>query len=653
MAGIPEDVIERIKIAADITDVIESYVPTLKRNGKTYKACCPFHQEKTPSFVVNPERQVYKCFGCGKGGNVFSFIMDMENLDFPNAARMLGRKYGIDVPENEPWRGRNSKFYAADPAAVSSVPEADYSLRERLYQLHELLAMFYNDNLHKRTVPAVSDYFATRNIPVEFTNSFQIGASPDSWDAAVNLAHSRGFTDAELIMSGVVSEKENSNHFYDRFRNRLMFPIWNEQGRVVAFSARTVEANPDGWKYVNSPETPIFKKSRTLYALHIARKKISELGFAILCEGQIDVIAMHRAGSSNAVAAQGTAFTNEHAMILKRYTSSVTLALDSDKAGREAVFKDAAILLPLGFTVKVADYGTAKDADDLLASSGAQGVAQVIENAIDFYDFALKHELSLRDTSTPSGKSALAIAMIKYILLADNSVTRTAYLEWLSSNLGMNFEALKAEFDREDLKIKQLERNKKIRADLRAAAHEEQLGYEERKSIEKPLEKPLSDRIIGLKKAFCELLELILADEEYAARAVGDITHEMLDASPEGIALESVIQSKMNEEWEHAAETLTMELSKRSLDVSQIAGLLVGTEDKTSLKHASSNPRNSLKGKAFTDKTYADCLKIITRENLIARRDGLIKHAREIPDGPEKLAIMKEVLECSQLIRNT
>lgn len=309
---IPDDTLDQIRMRADIVELVQSYVPTLKRAGTAWKACCPFHQEKTPSFTVNPQHQTYKCFGCGKGGNVFTFVMEMEKLDFPNAAEFLARKYGVIIPDPEPYqRGPRGMAFKKDK------PEADYNLRERLYLLHEKLAAWYAQNLADGTsAPAVSEYFKTRQIPVDFTNRFLIGASPDSWDATINFAHKNGFTDEELRLSGVVSEKEeNSAHIYDRFRNRLMFPIWNEQGRVVAFSARSVEKDPKGWKYVNSPESPVFKKSRTLYALHFARSPIAEKKYAILCEGQLDVIAMHRAGCDNAVAAQGTAFGIEHAQI--------------------------------------------------------------------------------------------------------------------------------------------------------------------------------------------------------------------------------------------------------------------------------------------------------------------------------------------------
>ena len=419
---IPDDVLDQIRLRADIVEVIQSYVPTLKRAGaNSWKACCPFHQEKTPSFTVNPARQSYKCFGCGKGGNVFTFVMEMEKLDFPNSAELLARKYGVVIPEQEyPVRGRGGVA-----KKNGGKDESDYNLRERLYSLHELLAGWYADNLSKGQVPEVCRYFSTRGISAEFQHRFMIGASPDAWSSAIDHAHKNGYTDEELRLSGIVSTKEeNSNHIYDRFRNRLMFPIWNEQGRIVAFSARSVEKDPKGWKYVNSPESPVFKKSRTLYGLHFARTAIAEKKYALLCEGQLDVIAMHRAGCDNAVAAQGTAFGAEHAAILKRYTTEIRLALDNDKAGKKAVFADAEILLPLGFALRVVTWPDAKDADEVLKAQGAETIQRAVAESVDFFEFALRDAEERFDSSSPAGKARVAEDVLQKIQLLDSAATR-------------------------------------------------------------------------------------------------------------------------------------------------------------------------------------------------------------------------------------
>jgi len=321
--------------------------------------------------------------------------------------------------------------------------QIEYGTRERLCTLHEKLALFYRRYLLENPDGSVATYFRTRGIPNDAADKFCIGASPDSWDAAIQFAHNEGFIDDELRASGIVSSKdENQSHIYDRFRNRLMFPIWNESGRIVGFSARSVEAKPQGWKYVNTPDSPIFHKGRLLYALNFARTSISKAGSVVLCEGQLDAIAMHRAGITHAVAPQGTAFTPDQATILKRYTSTVVLATDNDNAGREAVFKDAAILLPLGFNVKVVRYPSAKDADETLSKFGKAALTGAVENATDFFEFALEQAMSRIDPSTPAGQAAAANEIIRWIIQIENEEERKNYFDWLANKLNIRVSSI-------------------------------------------------------------------------------------------------------------------------------------------------------------------------------------------------------------------
>jgi DNA primase len=279
---IPENIIREIKDKADIQEVISSYIP-LKKNGNRWKALCPFHQEKTPSFVVSLERQTYHCFGCGKGGNVFTFIMDKESVDFVNAAHLLASRYGIIIPETP-----------STPQTQGDKKKTN--LRERLYTLHKKLSLDYSKILFSDKGNTGLDYLKTRGISEDIIKNFMLGFAPDSWDFAIKEAKLEGYTEEELTVSGIVVNKSESDRIYDRFRNRIMFPIWNEQGKVIAFSGRTIDPNSTGGKYVNSPETPIFKKGNTLYALPISREGIRKHKCAIICEGQIGVIAMYKAG---------------------------------------------------------------------------------------------------------------------------------------------------------------------------------------------------------------------------------------------------------------------------------------------------------------------------------------------------------------------
>lgn len=670
---IPDDVLEQIRLRADIVEIVQSYVPTLRRAGTAWKACCPFHQEKTPSFSVNPTRQSYKCFGCGKGGNVFTFVMEMEKLDFPNAAEFLARKYGVVIPEQESYGGAR-RGYAFKNKGGSGGAEADYNVRERLYTLHEKLAAWYAENLEKRSVPAVADYFATRGIAPEFARQFMIGASPDTWDSAVNFAHQLGFTDEELRLSGIVSTKEeNSDHIYDRFRNRLMFPIWNEQGRIIAFSARSIEKDPQGWKYVNSPESPVFKKSRTLYALHFARNTIADKKYAILCEGQLDVIALHRAGCTNAVAAQGTAFGIEHARILKRYTQEIRLALDNDKAGRKAVFADAEILLPLGFNLRVVTWKDAKDADEVLKGQGAEGIVNAVESSVDFFDFALQETMQTADVNSPSGKAQIAAIMLERILLLESAATQEAYLQWLAGKLSLAVESL-----RMDLSQKQNEAKRRDQYRERREAARENIASENAEpppAAEKA--KLFTERYPVLKEIFRNLLKLILVDETLAKRAAHDIDEGLCDESPVGVAVDHAIQYTLAGEWQSAPEKIMMELAKDGGDLSELAGICSDgdpsgeqMDDSTqSVPHqhrqdsilpadwctnfvTGNNP-----GKKTADEwrkqAYDDCVRTIKQAYCRFRMEELAADAAQFPDDdPEKMQIMQEIYEWSRRLRS-
>ena len=630
---IPEDVLETIRQRADIVEVVQSYVPTLKRAGSVWKACCPFHHEKTPSFTVNPERGIYKCFGCGQGGNVFSFIREMEKLDFPNAAELLARKYNIIIPDTPPPNARFGRSRTSSNSGSADNPESSYAIRERLFLLHEKLAAWYASRLHDFPDSPVARYFATRGLPAETAVRFSIGASPDSWDAAILFAKKEGFTEKELRLSGIVSTKpENENHIFDRFRNRLMFPIWNEQGRIVAFSARSIEPDPGGWKYVNSPETPIFKKSRTLYALNFARRSISEKQYAVLCEGQLDVIAMHRAGCTNAVAPQGTAFGQEQASILGRYTQSVCLALDNDKAGREAVFKDAVILLPKGFSLRVAVFPEAKDADELLKKQGPDILRKTVESAADFFDFAFLHVTQGLDLNTPAGKAAAASGIAAYLHLIENPVTQGIYADWLAGKLSISRESVLAEIE----KSRRAEQEKKDRAASFAAAADPQKSTSAPNSDSfRRKETPLSMRHAGMRQAFYELLALLLSSERHAQMAAGELESELLDESPAGQALEILIESAMNGEWDQAPERISMMLVSQDIRDDEISGLLMRETD-------AAPP-------ADADRIYRSCLTAIRRTALSDRKRRLIRQAMSLPDGSEeKRRLSEEIASLSR-----
>lgn len=635
---IPDDVLDQIRVRADIVDVVQSYVPELKKNGLTWKACCPFHHEKTPSFTVNPDRQIFKCFGCGKGGDVFKFIMELENLDFTSAAEHLAHKYGVIIPETAPRHGGSRR--------ESLDGQIEYGTRERLCTLHEKLALFYRRYLLENPDGPVATYFRTRGIPNDVADKFCIGASPDSWDAAIQFAHKEGFVDSELRDSGIVSSRDESqSHIYDRFRNRLMFPIWNESGRIVGFSARSVEADPQGWKYVNTPDSPIFHKGRLLYALNFARTSIPKAGAVVLCEGQLDAIAMHRAGVTHAVAPQGTAFTPDQAAILKRYTSTAVLATDNDNAGREAVFKDAAILLPLGFNVKVVRYPGAKDADETLSKYGADALAGAVKDATDFFEFALEHALSLVDPSTPAGRAAAANDVIHWMIQLENEVTRDFYFDWLAKMLNVPLSSVERVAER--LLVNGSRRSASaVRRDAGAV-------------------QPPKPRETATDHAVFELLVLMLDSEEYARKASEELPPDSLGDSVLGRAAETLLQSAANGEWESAPSSILTSLEMEGADVSRLVEALdlaagykaerdailaawnEGTEEPT----PSCPAADPCLYDKFRRNTYNSSLRLILDDCYKRKRAALLEQAHAMnQDDPRYAALVREIGDISKAL---
>jgi DNA primase len=309
VAGLISDsTLERIRAASDIVDVIGGYLP-LKRAGANFTALCPFHKEKSPSFNVNPHKQIFHCFGCHKGGDVFTFVKEYENIGFVDAVRRLADRAKIPLELDN------------DPAAQQT-----RHIKDQLLKIHEEITQRWQACLANEAAGQLArDYLAKRGVSAEAIKLFRLGAAPEAWDDTVNWAKSKGFDLAVMEQAGLIIKKEETGRHYDRFRGRLMFPICDEQGRVIGFSGRILTGDEKTAKYVNSPETPIFTKSKVFFALDKSKRAILDAGFAIVCEGQLDSIACYMGGVQNIVAPQGTAFTDQHARIIKRYVDEVVL----------------------------------------------------------------------------------------------------------------------------------------------------------------------------------------------------------------------------------------------------------------------------------------------------------------------------------------
>jgi DNA primase len=445
MGTIPAQTIEQIAAANDIVEVIGTYFP-LKRAGSTFKALCPFHQEKTPSFTVSPSRQTFHCFGCGAGGSVFRFVMDYEHLEFPAAVKKLAARVGIPVIEE---RGTSA-----------AEEDRQHEARRALLQLHAEAAEWFHDNLVKSKIGAPArDYLKGRGIDLRIAKDWQIGFAPESWDAFLNWARERGYQQRLLIESGLVTRRDESageDKVYDRFRNRIMFPIHNDVGEVIAFSGRILDKEAEVAKYVNSPETPLFRKGRVLFGLHKTKRGLIEADCAIVCEGQLDLITLFEAGITNVVAPQGTAFTENQARILKRFVSEVVLCFDADAAGQKAAERSLDALLENNLVVRVAEMPADQDPDSMIRKSGREEFEKRVAGARDFFDWWIERESSAADLDSLGAKMQLAQKLAETISRVRDPMMRGEVANRASARIGVprtDFEQLLSKPNRQRFSV--------------------------------------------------------------------------------------------------------------------------------------------------------------------------------------------------------
>jgi DNA primase len=421
---IPSETIEQIAAANDIVEVIGAYFP-VKRAGANFKALCPFHQEKTPSFHVNPQRQTFHCFGCGVGGSVFRFVMEYEHIDFPSAVRKLAARVGIPIVEE---RGGGEE-------------DRQHEARRTLLKLHSEATEWFQENLLKKEFAETArTYLKKRGIDRQLAKDWQLGFAPESWDAFSKWALDRGYSRTQLLQSGLVKprdEEQASGEFYDRFRGRIMFPICNDVGEVIAFSGRLLESDPQAAKYVNSPETPLFQKGRVLFGLHKTKRALIEANRAIVCEGQLDLITVFEAGIKNVVAPQGTAFTEYQARILRRFVDEVVLCFDADQAGQKAAQHSLDSLLQHDLVVRIVDMPAGEDPDSLIRRGGKEEFEKRVSSAADFFDYWIEREVAKVDMSSLGAKVQVARTLAETVAQIRDPLMRGQVVNKMSARLGV------------------------------------------------------------------------------------------------------------------------------------------------------------------------------------------------------------------------
>lgn len=430
MSRIAEESIRKVADSSDIVEIIGGYFP-LKRAGTSYRAICPFHKEKSPSFHVNPSRQSFHCFGCGAGGGVFRFVMDYEHLDFPSAVRKLAQRAGILLIEDNDPKEKDRR-----------------DQRSRLLELHrEASAWFHLNLLRSRDAEHARSYLKHRGLTKEVAVSWQIGYAPGGWETLRNWAMAKGFTRGELLEGGLLTAKEgDSQGGYDRFRDRLMFPIRNDYGDVVAFSGRILTDSQKEAKYVNSPETPIFSKGRVLFGVDKSKRSLIDAGEAVVLEGQIDLISAYEHGVTNVVAPQGTAFTADQARLLRRFVEKVALCFDSDTAGQNAVEKSLPSLLAAGIEVRVVSLPAGEDPDSLIRRKGVEAFRERLAGSRDFFDHTIARAVAEAEARGipfgPREKAAVARSLGGFLTLLPEAALRETTTAHVAARLGLSVEAL-------------------------------------------------------------------------------------------------------------------------------------------------------------------------------------------------------------------
>lgn len=417
---IPDNLLEDILSRVDIVEVIAGYMP-LKKAGRNFKASCPFHHEKTPSFMVSPDRQIYHCFGCGESGNAFKFLMRYERLEFPEAVEALAKKAGVALPQ------------------ASQQESQALNRSAQFYSVNELAALFYENNLHSPAGAKARAYLLKRGIKEETVKCFKLGLAFDKWDALITYLRAKNFSLSLLEKSGLVLAKDGGG-YYDRFRNRVILPIVDIKSRVLGFGARVLDDTLP--KYINSPETPLYVKGRNLFGLNLAKDSIRDVDSVVVVEGYLDFIIPYQAGLKNIVASLGTALTSEQARLLKRYTHNVVMVYDADAAGELATLRSLDIFIEEEMNVRIASLPKGFDPDLYVQKHGIEAFEDKISHSQNLFDYKLEILRSRFNCREIEGKVKIVAAMLETISKIKNEVLKSEYAKRLSQELDIGEEAL-------------------------------------------------------------------------------------------------------------------------------------------------------------------------------------------------------------------
>ena len=522
----PASFIDELVARNPIEDVVGQYV-SLRRAGANMFGLCPFHGEKTASFSVAPDKGIYYCFGCHKGGGVINFQMEVEGLSYPDAVRALAKRVGMTVPEDEQYQSR-------------------YRQQERLWALHKEAARFFHSQLYAPVGKQALDYALGRGMSKSILTTFGVGYAPDGWDNMVHAMKAKGYTDQELLDSGLVTQTKDKTRLLDRFRDRLMFPIIDVRGNVIGFGGRIIKKDENAAKYLNSPETLIFNKRKNLFGLNLAKK--SKQGYLILVEGNIDVVALHQFGFDNAIASLGTSLTEEQAALMTRYADQIVLIYDGDKAGQNATQRAIPILEKAGLQVKVLQIEGAKDPDEFLHKFGADRFKLLLEGSANRVEYqlnaiALKYDLKQDDQKVKFlQESADLIASL------GSAVQREVYGGRVAEKAKISPDAMKVEIDRAWKRRLSKEKKQQEKIDLSPARNlqpkSRNIRYENMKSA------MAEEGVIALAVREPALLDRVgnLTESTFSSALLGRVYQQLKQRHEQGLEVSLAVLEDLNQE---------------------------------------------------------------------------------------------------------
>lgn len=422
-----DEILDEIRSRNDIVSTISQYM-TLKRKGRNYFGLCPFHNEKSPSFSVSPDKQIFHCFGCGIGGDVINFVKKIENIGFLDSVRLLAEKSGIQLPND-----------------ISKAEEENIKLKNRVYKINELAAKFYHENLYKPTSKIAQDYIKKRKLNNATLKSFLMGYASNSSNELLRYLKEQGFTEEELLASCLIGKSDRG--YYDKFRNRLMIPIRDERGRFIAFGGRVLDDSKP--KYINSPENIVYSKGRNLFGLNVAREGVhGPLKRLLIVEGYMDAISLYQRGITNVVASLGTALTDSQGRLLRRNTEQVILGYDADGAGQQAIIRGMEILKSMDIDIRILQISGAKDPDEYVLKFGPEKMVKAMDEAISAIEFKIKVLRANLDLNNVNDKVKFLTEIAKILSNVDNNIEREVYIDRISKVYEISKNAIVSEVDK-------------------------------------------------------------------------------------------------------------------------------------------------------------------------------------------------------------